>query len=53
LTAGGYAVAMTTPASLRPQIDPWGYQPDALALMRSLKARWDPAGILNSGAFIA
>jgi D-lactate dehydrogenase (cytochrome) len=52
LAAGGYTVAMATPASLRPQIDPWGYRPDALALMRSLKARWDPAGILNPGTFV-
>ncbi len=52
LAAGGYAVVMASPASLRSQIDPWGYQPESLALMRNLKARWDPAGILNPGAFV-
>ncbi len=49
---GGYAVALSLPDSWRGVVDPWGYQPSALHLMRALKARWDPAGILNAGAFI-
>ena len=49
---GGYAVALSLPDSWRGDIDPWGYQPSTLQLMRALKARWDPAGILNPGAFI-
>jgi FAD/FMN-containing dehydrogenase len=30
----------------------WGYTPDSLDLMRALKARWDPRGLLNPGTFI-
>ncbi|MCL4859236.1 MAG: FAD-binding protein [Caldilineaceae bacterium] len=52
LAAGGYAIALQTPVTLRGRIDPWGYRPAALHLMRGLKARWDPAGILNPGGFV-
>jgi FAD/FMN-containing dehydrogenase len=48
LALGGYAVIMSGAAGL----DPWGYAPDTLPLMRQLKARWDPAGCLNPGAFL-
>ena len=51
--AEGYTVAMTLPASARESVDPWGYRPAALDLMRALKARWDPAGILDAGGFLA
>lgn len=57
LAAGGYLVVMDAPeAWLRqgdpggdPLLDRWGYRPEVLGLMRRLKARWDPAGILNPG----
>ena len=53
LNAGGYTVILNAPESLRDALDVWGYQPQTLELMRSLKARWDPAGILNPGVFVA
>ena len=53
LTAGGYAVVLNAPESLRGALDVWGFQPETLDLMRALKARWDPAGILNPGEFVA
>jgi D-lactate dehydrogenase (cytochrome) len=43
---GGYAVGLAG------QPDPWGYAPPALPLMRRLKARWDPKGLFNPGAFV-
>ncbi len=46
LEASGYGIAMVLPDSLRERVDPWGYHPPAADLMRTLKARWDPAGIL-------
>jgi len=60
---GGYAVVTHAPEELRstppegdpkgsPRLDRWGYQPDSLDLMRALKARYDPAGILNVGEFV-
>ena len=50
LGLGGYAAVMATPHA---SLDRWGYSPDALDLMRSLKARWDAKQILNPGDFIA
>lgn len=52
LTTGGYAVAIGIPAFLQGKIDRWGYQPEGLNLMRALKARWDPQGVLNPGTFV-
>jgi FAD/FMN-containing dehydrogenase len=48
LALGGYAAITSGAAGL----DPWGYAPDTLPLMRQFKARWDPAGCLNPGAFL-
>ncbi len=50
LSLAGYAVLANAPRD--PAIDPWGYAPDTLPLMRQLKARWDPNGILNPGVFL-
>jgi FAD/FMN-containing dehydrogenase len=47
----GYGVVMSAPETLRGALDLWGYRPETLDLMRSLKARWDPAGILNPYTF--
>jgi len=33
-------------------LDPWGYQPDSLHIMKRLKARWDAADILNPSTFL-
>ena len=52
LSLAGYAVVLSAPEDLSTQLDDWGVAPDSLALMRGLKARWDPAGILNVGAFL-
>jgi glycolate oxidase subunit GlcD len=52
MATGGYAVVIDMPISLQSKIDRWGYQPEGLDLMRALKARWDPQGILNPGAFV-
>jgi D-lactate dehydrogenase (cytochrome) len=45
----GYAAVAAGPASDEPR---WGYAPDGLDLMTSLKRNWDPDGLLNPGAFI-
>jgi D-lactate dehydrogenase (cytochrome) len=52
LALGGYAIVMDMPGAWQGSIDRWGYQPQAIDLMRKLKARWDPGGILNPGVFI-
>ncbi len=52
LELGGYAVAQAVPARLAGEIDRWGFRPEALDVMRRLKERWDPAGILEPGTFV-
>ncbi len=49
---GGYAVVESLPEELRSQIDVWGPVPQTFALMRELKARWDPRGVLNPGRYV-
>ena len=45
----GSAVIVRGPAGLRTRTDVWGPIGDGLALMRAVKERFDPAGILNAG----
>ncbi len=52
LALGGYATATFVPRDWQAEIDRWGYTPDALDLMRALKAKWDPANVLGIGEFI-
>ncbi len=48
----GYAIVLSAPHGDSREVDRWGYRPDALDVMRKLKARWDPQGVLNPGAFV-
>jgi glycolate oxidase FAD binding subunit len=49
----GYVVITGGPADVRRRVDPWGpVAPDALALMRSIKATFDPEHRLNPGRFV-
>lgn len=50
--AGGYAVIEEAPEALRGRLDLWGPAPEALPLMRALKAQWDPRNVLNPGRYI-
>jgi D-lactate dehydrogenase (cytochrome) len=50
LALDGYAVVMQMPMQWQGTLDQWGYQPQAIDIMRRLKARWDPNNIL--GGFI-
>jgi len=46
------AVVLDAPDAVRERLDPWGpVDPGRLELMRRVKARFDPAGILNPGVF--
>ena len=53
--SGGSVVVQEAPAAVRARLDPWG-APDpltsALPLMRSVKARLDPARLLAPGRFV-
>jgi len=48
----GYVVVEAVPPDLHTTLDCWGPAPATIALMRSLKAQWDPAGILNPGRYV-
>jgi glycolate oxidase FAD binding subunit len=48
---GGYLVVEEAPPALA-ALDRWGPPPAGLGLMRSLRASWDPAGILNPGRYV-
>ena len=48
----GSLVVLHIPLSLRSKIDAWGATPDSIGLMRRVKERFDPAGILNPGRFV-
>src|SRR5437588_625468 len=52
LAIDGYAVVMHMPDAWWGVVDRWGYRPQAIDLMRGLKERWDPRGVLNPGVFI-
>ena len=54
LPAGAVSTLLDAPPPARATItDPWGEVPEpALAIMRALKARFDPAGICNPGRFV-
>jgi glycolate oxidase FAD binding subunit len=49
---GGYAVVEDPGSNLRAALDLWGPPPATLALMRALKAQWDPRGVLNRGRYL-
>jgi glycolate oxidase FAD binding subunit len=48
--ASGSLVVLKQPAERK--IDCWGTPPDSLPLMREIKRRFDPHGILNPGRFL-
>ncbi|HEY6539899.1 MAG TPA: FAD-linked oxidase C-terminal domain-containing protein [Ktedonobacteraceae bacterium] len=47
LEVGGYAVVMQVPEEWQEVIDERGYVPETRELMRALKERWDPVGVLG------
>jgi len=47
---GGYAFLLAAPDLPAEALRAWRYAPSSQALMRRLKARWDPAGRLNPDA---
>jgi glycolate oxidase FAD binding subunit len=48
--ASGSLVVLKQPAESK--VDCWGTAPDSLPLMREIKRRFDPQGILNPGRFL-
>ena len=51
---GGSVMVQGAPREVREAVDPWGpVPPDALAIMQSIKATFDPERRLNPGRFVA
>jgi glycolate dehydrogenase FAD-binding subunit len=48
----GHAVLFAAPPELKHGVEVWGPSPSTIALMRDIKQRFDPHGILNPGRFI-
>ena len=48
----GSVVVLEAPVEVKRRIDAWGSVGDALPLMRKVKERFDPAGVLNPGRFV-
>ena len=49
---GGSLVVLRCPSEMKSKLDVWGSSGDALPVMKSVKAQFDPAGVLNPGRFI-
>jgi glycolate oxidase FAD binding subunit len=50
---GGSLSILRCPSAVKSEMDVWGDVGDVLSLMRSIKAQFDPTGILNPGRFVA
>jgi len=50
--AGGALLVDAAPSAVRAEFDAWGAPPNAFAVMRELKQRFDPEGRLNPGRFV-
>jgi glycolate oxidase FAD binding subunit len=51
-TRGGSLVILRCPLEIKSKMDVWGSAGDALPLMRSIKAQFDPTAALNPGRFL-
>lgn len=49
---GGFLTLLQGSIALKQQVDAWGYNGNALELMRNLKHQFDPLNILNPGRFV-
>ena len=50
-SAGGSLIVECAPLSVKADVDVWDYNGDSLAIMRGLKAQYDPNRILNPNRF--
>jgi FAD/FMN-containing dehydrogenase len=48
----GHAIMLTAPREFKECVDVWGPPPPTLALMRKIKAQFDPDGLLNPGRYV-
>lgn len=48
----GFLSVLEAPNHIKQQIDPWGYQGNALKIMEKIKKQFDSKNILNPGCFV-
>ena len=48
-SAGGFLSVLQAPVDVKQQLDVWGYQGNAVPLMRQIKQQFDPFDMLNPG----
>jgi FAD/FMN-containing dehydrogenase len=53
MMAQGNLIIETAPSELKRHIDVWGSVGGTLSLMKQVKAKFDPEGLLNPGRFIS
>ncbi len=53
MEAGGNLIVENAPSELKQNIDVWGSFGDATSLMKQVKVRFDPSGLLNPGRFVS
>jgi len=49
----GNLIIEVAPPELKRHIDVWGSAEGTLSLMKQIKAKFDPAGLLNPGRFVS
>jgi glycolate oxidase FAD binding subunit len=50
--AGGFLSILTAPAAVKQQLDVWGYNGNAIALMQKIKQQFDPQNLLSPNRFV-
>ncbi|MBW4621369.1 MAG: FAD-binding oxidoreductase [Cyanosarcina radialis HA8281-LM2] len=50
--AGGFLSVLTAPATVKQQLDVWGYNGNAIALMQKIKQQFDPQNLLSPNRFV-
>jgi glycolate oxidase FAD binding subunit len=48
----GFLTILEAPKSIKESYEPWGYQGNALSLMKNLKIKFDPYNIFNPSCFV-
>ena len=48
----GFLVVLSAPQALKQQVDIWGYQGNALGMMRTIKSKFDPQGVFSSDRYL-
>ncbi len=51
-THSGFLSILSAPQTLKQQLEIWGYQGNALSMMQTIKAKFDPQGVFNSDRYL-